>query len=326
MVLATDAYVLGVEVGARARRVALATLDGAVVALQTSANPPPRLDEAIADIDALGHACLSQAGVRPGKVLRVGCGFAGPVDSDAGVVLLSHRLPGWENVPLASLLEERLGAPTLVDNDARVAALGEARFGAGRGEQHLVYVHLGTGLGGGLVIHGRLVHGATTTAGEIGHLLVDENGPLCSCGKPGHLEAFASGTAIVQRALELSARLAPDGPLVTRLNQGAEATPALIFEAARDGDPAAQQVTTEAVHHLGIALANIVTTLNPGVIVVGGRVADAGPLLFEPLRGLVRRYAMAVPARAVKIVPSALKADAITIGAVALALQSLDWG
>jgi glucokinase len=240
-------------------------------------------------------------------------------------VLSSPRLTGWENVPLGSLLEERLDLPALVDNDARVAALGEARFGAGRGEQHLAYVHLGVGLGGGLVLDGRLYRGATATAGEIGHLLVNEDGPLCSCGKPGHLEAYASGSAIVQRALELAQQRGPGGALLGRVAAGESPTPALVFEAARDGDAAALQVTTDAVRYLAIAIANLVTTVNPAVIVVGGRVAEAGPLLFEPLHALVRRYAMAVPARAVRIVPATLRSDGILIGAIALAVQSLDW-
>jgi glucokinase len=305
--------------------VVLADLQGAIVAERSGADSSGRPAEMIAEVGDFFQACLAQVHARPEKVIRIGCGFGGPVDADSGVVLLSHRLPGWENVPLASLLEERLGAQTLVDNDARIAALGEARFGAGRGERNLAYVHLGTGLGGGLVIDGRLYHGATTTAGEIGHLLVTEDGPLCSCGKPGHLEAYASATSIVQRALTLAPQLAPDGPLLQRLDRGEQPTPTLIFEAARDGDPAAQLVTGEAVRYLGMALANLVTTLNPGVVVVGGRVAEAGPLLFEPLRSLVRRYAMAVPARAVRIVPTALGSDGIAVGAIALALDSLAW-
>jgi glucokinase len=295
------------------------------MAEQTSPPVPTRPGDSIAEIGAMLNVCLQQAQVRADKVLRIGCGFSGPVDVDSGVVLLSHRLPGWDNIPLASLLEEHLGAQTLVDNDARVAALGEARFGAGRGERHLAYVHLGTGLGGGLVIDGKLYHGATTTAGEIGHILVSEDGPICSCGKAGHLEAYASGTAIVQRALALAPQLAPSGPLLDRVGQAEEPSAKLVFETARDGDQAAQIVTSEAVRYLGIALANLVTTVNPGVVVVGGRVAEAGPLLFEPLRSAVRRNAMAVPARAVRIVPSALKADGIIIGALAVALNSLAW-
>jgi glucokinase len=323
--LVTDGCVAGVEISGRGRRVALADMQGAIMAEHGVTTPPPPPAEVIGEIGDLFQACLTAAHIRRDRVVRIGCGFGGPVDADSGVVLLSHRLAGWENIPLANLLEERLGAQTLLDNDARAAALGEARFGAGRGERHLAYVHLGTGLGGGLVIDGRLYYGATATAGELGHLLVNEDGPLCSCGKPGHLEAYASGTAIVQRALALAAQLSPPGPLLTSLNQGQQITPASVFAAARDGDEAARTITEEAVRYLGIALANLVTTCNPGVVVVGGRVAEAGPLLFEPLRGLVRRYAMAVPARAARITPGALKEKGIIVGAIALALQSLAW-
>jgi glucokinase len=323
--LTADGYVVGIEIGARGRRVALADLQGQVVARREATTPPPPPDATVAEIDGLLRACLEEASVRPDRLVRAGCGFSGPVDPSSGVVLSSPRLNGWERAPLAGLLEERLDVPTLIDNDARIAALGEARVGAGRGERQLAYVHLGAGLGGGLVLDGRLYHGATATAGEIGHILVNEDGPLCSCGKPGHLEAYASGTAIVRRALELAPRLAPGGPLLGGVAQGVTPTPAGVFEAARDGDEAARLVTTEAVRYLAISLANLVTTTNPGVIVVGGRVAEAGALLFDPLGALVRRYAMAVPARVARIVPTALKGDAILIGAVSLAIQSLEW-
>jgi glucokinase len=232
--LTADGYVIGIEVGVRGRRVAVADLEGKVVSQRQATTPPPDPDATIAEIDGLFRACLEEAGLRPEKLVRAGCGFSGPVDATSGVVLSSPRLDGWEGIPLGNLLEERLGLPTLVDNDARVAALGEARYGAGRGEQQLAYVHLGTGLGGGLVLDGRLYRGATATAGEIGHILVNEDGPLCSCGKPGHLEAYASGTAIVQRALELAQQRAA-GPLLGRLSDGIPPTPALVFEAARSG-------------------------------------------------------------------------------------------
>ncbi|MCC6625938.1 MAG: ROK family protein [Chloroflexi bacterium] len=322
--LTSEGYVIGIEIGARGRRLALADLQGHIVAERSATTPPGGPDATVGELGGMAAACLAEVRVRPDHLLRIGCGFSGPVDA-GGVVLSSPRLAGWEQAPLASLLEDRLGAPALVDNDARVAALGEARYGAGRGERNLAYVHLGTGLGGGLVFDGRLYHGATATAGEIGHLLIDENGPLCSCGKPGHLEAYASGTAIVRRALELVPRLAPDGPLARAQAASMTITPAQVFEAARDGDEAARAVTGEAIRTLAIALANLVTTTNPGVIVVGGRVTEAGPLLFAPLQALVRRFAMAVPARVVRIVPTALKSDAIVVGAVALAIQSLGW-
>lgn len=321
--LVSDGFVGGVEIGQRGCRVAVADLHGRIVADESRLGAPEPPLETIATIAALLQQAIAQAGLRPDQIVRLGCGFPGPVDVGSGLVLLSHRLAGWEDLPLGSLLEERLGAPILLDNDARVAALGEARFGAGRGERHLAYIHLGAGLGGGLVIDGRVHHGATMTAGEIGHVLMTEDGPLCSCGKAGHLEAYASGTAIVQRTLALAEEIAADGPFLRRLAQGMPASPTLVFECARDGDLAAQRIINEAVRFLGIALANLVTTFNPSVVVVGGRAAEAGPLLFDPLRSVVRRYAMAVPARAVRIVPSTLKSDGIIVGAIAMALQSL---
>jgi glucokinase len=295
-----------------------------MLATRYSPEPPAAPSGLLAEVTDMVQACLAQAGLRQENLVRIGCGFGAPVDAASGVVLPSRRFPDWDNIPLASLIEEQLGAPCLVDNNARVAALGETRSGAARGERHVIYIQLGTGLGGGIIVDGRLYHGATTTAGEIGHLVMAEEGPICSCGRPGHLEAYASGQAIVQRALALAQQQAPDGPLLGAAGNG-QPTPARVFEAAQQGDPAARAITGEAVHMLGIALANLISAFNPGVVVVGGSVAEAGALLFDPLGSVVRRYVMAGPARATRIVPARLRDEAVISGAIALALQSLDW-
>lgn len=319
-VLATEGFVVGIEVSGRGQRVAVADLRGQIV------ERTPLEGDTSLSADDLRHrlrdlvtGTLAKANITPDRVIRIGIAFGGPVDAGRGVILYSPRTPGYDNLPIAAVLENDLKVPTFLDNDARAAALGEAIFGAGRGEEHIIYVHLGTGVGGGIILNGQLQQGVTTTAGEIGNVIVNPDAHL-EGGRPGRLEAYASARAIVQRARERAINL---GGVSALLTMGA-LTPKKVFEAAQEGDIAAQETVDEAVRMLGLALANLVTTLNPGVIIVGGQVAEAGPLLFEPLRSTIRQYAMDVPGRVVRLAPAELKADAPLVGAVAMALQSLN--
>ncbi len=316
-VASTGGYVVGIEVSGRGQRVAVADLRGKILA-----RTPPGGDVSLAAEDLrvrlrdLVAEGLAAAGLSVERVVRIGIAFGGPVDAARGVILYSPRTPGYDNLPIAAVLENDLHVPTYLDNDARAAALGEAIFGAGRGEDHIVYVHLGTGVGGGIILNGQLHHGVTTTAGEIGNVIVAPDATPNGGGRPGRLEEYVSTRGIMaryrERAASLGLPMAADVP-----------TPGAVFAAAAEGDRAAREVTEEAVRFLGLALANLVTTLNPGVIIVGGQVAEAGPLLFDPLRSAIRQYAMDVPGRAVRLAPAELGADAPLVGAVAMALQSL---
>lgn len=316
-VLATEGYVVGIEVSGRGQRVAIADLRGQIIE-RTPAEGDTNLsaEELRARLRSLVSGALAAHNIAADRVIRIGIAFGGPVDAGRGVILYSPRTPGYDNLPIAAILENDLKVPTFLDNDARAAALGEAIFGAGRGEAHIIYVHLGTGVGGGIILNGQLQQGVTTTAGEIGNVIVKPEATEGG-GRPGRLEAYASARAVVQRYRE---RVATNG------GQGIAGalTPKRVFEAARTGDAAARETVEETVHLLGLALANLVTTLNPGVIIVGGQVAEAGALLFEPLRSVIRQYAMDVPGRAVRLAPAELKTDAPLVGAVAMALQSLN--
>ena len=319
-VLATEGFVVGIEVSGRGQRVAVANLRGEIVErTPLEGDASLSADELRLRLRNLVRETLAKASIPTDRAVRIGIAFGGPVDAGRGVILYSPRTPGYDNLPIAAVLENDLKVPTFLDNDARAAALGEAIFGAGRGEEHIIYVHLGTGVGGGIILNGQLQQGVTTTAGEIGNVIVNPDAPGGG-GRPGRLEAYASARAITQRARERATAAGGESVLL-----GPETlTPKRVFEAARDGDAAAQATVDESVRMLGLALANLVTTLNPGVIIVGGQVAEAGPLLFEPLRSTIRQYAMDVPGRAVRIAPAELKADAPLVGAVAMALQSLN--
>ncbi|HAF70918.1 MAG: Glucokinase [Acetothermia bacterium 64_32] len=245
------------------------------------------------------------------KPAAVGVSFGGPVQAEEGRVVLSHHVPGWEGFPLAGWLEERFGAPAVVENDANSGALGEWAFGAGRGTKSFLYVTVSTGIGGGWILNGEIYHGADGLAGEIGHLLIDLEGPVCTCGRRGCLEAIASGPAIARRAREL---LASERSVLQDLP---EITAREVARAANAGDPVAERVLRGAAQALGRALAQAITLVNPGRIAIGGGVARSGERFFTWTREAARRY---VPPQArVEIVPAQLLDDAPLWGAVALA-------
>lgn len=318
-VLAAGGYVVGIEVSGRGQRVALADLRGQIIE-RTLPNGDASLsaDDLRARLRTLVTETLQRANIPTDRVVRIGVAFGGPVDAARGVILYSPRTPGYDNLPIAPVLEDDLGIPTVLDNDARAAALGEAIFGAGRGEEHIIYVHLGTGVGGGIILNGQLQQGVTTTAGEIGNVIVNPDAATGG-GRPGRLEMYASARAIITGYRTRATASGGNALLATD-----PLTPKLVFEAAAAGDRAARETVDEAVQMLGLALANLVTTLNPGVIIVGGQVSEAGALLFDPLRSAIRQYAMDVPGRAVRLAAAELKADAPLVGAVAMALQSLN--
>ncbi|HEX3723725.1 MAG TPA: ROK family protein [Nitrolancea sp.] len=321
--LTADKYVCGIEIGGRGQRVVVAGGNGRIVGQARSIDsmaPASGVVETVKDL--IDQACNS-AHVAPEDIVRVGIAFGGPVDVDRGLTLLSHRVSGFENFPLVNLIEEHLGVPTVIDNSARASALGEIVYGAARGSSDVVYVHLGTGVGGGIIVDGRLLHGASSTAGEFGHMVVSVGGPICSCGKPGHLEAYAAAPAIVSRFRErLEAQSTTDFTSDRWLNPKS-ITVRSIFDAAKQGDAAARDVVVETVQVLGLAIANLITTLNPAAVIVGGTVADVGSLLMDPLSARVRQYSFPSAARRVRLTASQLGSDTTVLGAVALALESL---
>lgn len=277
---------------------------------------PPHAD-AEADVEtmrALAWDLLS--GERPAAV---GVSFGGPVDATTGMVRLSPHVPGWENVPLREMLEAEFGAPASVDNDANVAALGEHRFGAGRGYDSLLYVTVSTGVGGGWILHGQPWRGADGMSGEIGHTVVDPDGPVCVCGKRGCVERLASGPYIAQRAREWL-RAHPGRGQVLRDMAGHDleaVTAQLVSQAAARGDELAWEALEVAAWALGVGIGNAANLVNPQRFVLGGGVTKAG----ERFWGVIRRVARetALPDVHVDVVPAALGDDAPLWGAVVLA-------
>ncbi|MFH1857781.1 MAG: ROK family protein [Candidatus Omnitrophota bacterium] len=255
-------------------------------------------------------------------VLGVGVGLPGLIDYRKGLVHHLVNVKGWKRVPAASVLRQRLKLPVFVDNDVNVMALGEAAFGAARGFANVVCLTLGTGVGGGLILEGEIYRGASLSAGEVGHIPVTRKGPQCACGSQGCLETYVGNQAIVRRAAERI--LAGEQSLASQLVDGKlnQLTPEVLSQAAREGDHLACSVWKEIGGWLGFALTGIVHVYNPDRIVIGGGVAEAGEILFGPLRETLREYAMDFPLKHLKVVKAKLGNDAGVIGASVLARRS----
>ncbi len=279
--------------------------------------PDQGVDAAVRRIGDLVQSVLDRAGLAVASLAGIGVACAGGIDTARGVIVTpSPHLPGWAGLPLRDRLRERFPVPAALLNDASAAALGEHRYGAGRGASHLVLLTLGTGIGGGIVTDGKLYLGACGAAGEIGHMTVAD-GPKCGCGNTGCLEMLASGTAI---AREADRRLRDGEPSVLAAMAGETGTPLtaeMVAEAAASGDALAKSVLERAAYYLGVGLVNLVNIFNPEVIVLGGGMAELDHVFVDPARELVAERAFGVSAAAVRIVKAELGNEAGVCGAAA---------
>ena len=246
---------------------------------------------------------------------------AGGIDIKKGLVTSSPHLPGWHNVPLRDIVRDKYKVGTFLLNDASAAALGEHRFGAGRGVNNLVLLTIGTGIGGGIIIDGKLYHGPSGSAGEFGHTTIDVNGLKCACGNVGCLEMLVSGTAMAREAKRRIAQGERSSLVEMVAGKIEEITAEEVGAAAQDGDSLASDIITEAANYLGVGLVNLVNTFNPEMIIIGGAVAKLGDLLLDPARRLVKERAFPISAQAVRIVPAQLGDEAGLLGAAVFALE-----
>jgi glucokinase len=258
-----------------------------------------------------------------GDVAAVGFGIPSLIDQRTGTAVVAINLP-LENVMFADVMAERLDLPVFVDNDANLAALAEHRAGAARGYNEAVVLTIGTGIGGGLIVRGELYRGAIGSAGELGHVVIDLNGPPCGPNCPNHgcVEAMASGTALAREALRV-ARERPRSGLGRALAEGRELAGPLVTELAHDGDEAAIETIATIGRYLGVAITSFVNAFNPEVVVVGGGVMGAGELLLGPVRAEVAARALPPSRDIVEIVPAAFGVEAGMIGAAAFAFDGL---
>jgi glucokinase len=311
----TDPQAIGIDIGGTKIAGGVVTAAGRI--LHRTRVPTPPYDQA-ATLAALLAAVDELRAGHP-RVEAIGVGAAGLVEWPGGRARWAPHNT-YRRMELRRLLHERTGLPTTVDNDANAAAWAEARFGAGTGSDDLVLVTVGTGIGGGLVLDGRLYHGESGFAGELGHLIVAPDGDRCACGNRGCLEAMASGSTLGRLGREAAAG-DPGGRLATLAGRPGLVTGEVVFAAASEGDKVALALFERVGHWLGIGIASLVTIFDPDLVVVGGGVAATGQLLLAPARASFEQYVHGRTHRDLPpVVPTRLGGDAGLIGAATLAL------
>jgi glucokinase len=259
----------------------------------------------------------AETGAERSDFLGVGIGSPGPLDREKGIVIITPNL-GWKDFPLRDEVSKRVKLDATLDNDANCATLGEFWCGAAVGGKNVIGMTLGTGIGGGLILDGKLYHGSSDAAGEIGHTTIDSTGRRCKCGNYGCLEAYASGPAIAERAREALRGAEIESMLQSMVDGDLKRlTAQTVYEASKRGDAVAREVVRETARFLGAGVSNLINIFNPDVLVLAGGVTQAGDALFEPLRAEVRRRAFKPAVEACRIVPGALPLSAGVVGAVA---------
>ncbi|KIL38856.1 glucokinase [Gordoniibacillus kamchatkensis] len=311
---------VGVDIGGTSIKVGLCDEEGNLIQTYegpTDADQGP--DTVLDRIAEYVKKIVEQSSYEWEQVAGIGIGIAGFMDIPEGFVKLSPNFPGFRNVPVKRTLEAKLGKTVRIDNDANVAALGEAWGGAGRGISHIVAYTLGTGVGGGIIINGKIHQGATGMAGELGHMAIvpDIEAIKCGCGQIGCLETVSSATGIVRMAKEAVERGETTSLGVLERIEAKD-----VFDAAKAGDEVALRIVGRAAYYLGRSMALVAVVVNPKRFVVGGGVSKAGDILFEPIRETFRKFAPEVAQEGVDIVPATLGNNAGVVGAAGLNLRS----
>jgi len=320
---AKERYIVGVDLGGTNIVAGAMPLDGSrEIAMSTTptlaeGGAGAVVDRIAAMIDKVVAQTMSETGASRSAFVGVGIGSPGPLNRDKGIVIITPNL-GWKNFPLRDEISSRVKMEATLDNDANCATLGEFWCGAAKGGRNVIGMTLGTGIGGGLILEGKLFHGASDVAGEIGHTTIDSTGRRCKCGNYGCLEAYASGPAIAERAREALRGDESESILVSMVEGDArKITAATVYEAAKRGDLTAREVVRETARFLGAGVANLLNIFNPDTVVLAGGVTQAGDALFQPLRAEVKRRAFKPAVQACRIVPGALPLSAGVVGAVA---------
>jgi glucokinase len=322
-------WIIGIDIGGTNCVVGAVATDGSRIVGDRSRPTLPARGPAAVIADVVAMAAEVRTAVRdadPGaELLGVGAGVPGPLDVSRGIVLVTPNL-GWTDLPLRDELARGTGMPTAIENDANCAVHAETWVGAAQHGRYVLGLTLGTGIGGALVIDGKLYHGASDAAGEFGHMVIDINGPLCGCGQHGCLEAFASGKNIARRACEFLQ--GGRASMLTALVDGdlSKVTAELVYQAAGEGDALARQVADDTARYLGIGVANLLNIFNPDVVVILGGVTHARDQLFEPLRREVAARAFRSAVEACAIVPGALHGLAGVYGAARAFLDQREVG
>ncbi len=323
-----NSNVVGVDMGGTKTLAAVVDAEGNILSTAKIQTQAKRKTSIVIDrIAGCIQEAIEESPVDTDTIGGIGIGAPGPLDPDTGVVIFAPNL-GWKNVHLKTELETRVNMPTFVDNDVNVGTLGEHTFGAGRGVKDLVGIFVGTGIGGGIILNGKLYHGASKTAGEIGHIIVKAGGPKCGCGNRGCLEALASRTAMTK---EFQKAILKKGKksILSNLTGGdlGLIRSGVLAKALHSNDKLTQKVFKKTTKYLGICIGSIVNFLNPEMIVLGGGVVEAvGDKFLKDIRKAAKKYALPDTLKNVEIVEAQLGDNAGVLGAAALARQKLKSG
>jgi glucokinase len=311
-------HVLGIDIGGTKLAVGVSNAAGELLVtdrIPSNSGEPSELT--LARLIEVSRRAIDKAAV---TVAAAGVGCVGPLDQKTGYVINPVNLRGWKHVPLVDTLRDALRIPVFLDNDANAAALGEHRFGAGKGVANMVYLTVSTGIGGGIIVGHRLYQGENGNAGELGHMSVHFAGRPCGCGNLGCIETYASGTAIALRARE-AVMAGADSLMPALAGEIAKIDAPVVVEAVRRGDALANRIWDETIVALGSCLTSVIHAFNPHRIVIGGGMSNAGDLLFVPLRAQTKKHAMPMLYDACEIVPAQLGDQVGVLGAVAVGLD-----
>jgi glucokinase-like ROK family protein len=317
--------VAGVDIGATSIDLGVADFSGKVMVRYSE---PASVTEGpiriLARVCSLLEKLSQEHGSESSKIYGIGIGVPGPVDFSIGTLVSPPIMPGWDRYPINQTVQQWFpSANVVVDNDVNVMALGEIYQGAARGIENLIFVKIGTGIGAGIICEGKIYRGASGCAGDIGHIGVDKNGPLCHCGNRGCLETVAAGPAIANRAL-ISAQSGKSPTLLKYYEKNGDTLRAEdVGNASREGDTLAIEVIRESGQFIGDVLAGLVNFYNPGMIVIGGGVSNIGDLLLSSIRQTVLRRSLPLATRDLLIVFSEIGSDAGVIGAINLAMDNI---
>ncbi|RHW42682.1 ROK family transcriptional regulator [Neobacillus notoginsengisoli] len=316
-------HVVGLDVGSRSIKAIITTITGKLLVKKNFPLPPEVTKEMLLNFLKEAIHTIKQSGhINVDKIIGIGVAMHGIVDIEKGESIFAPNLD-LQNIPIKEVLEKEFKMAVKVENDARAMSLGELWFGHGGSYNSFVCVNAGRGIGAGIVINGKLFHGSNCISGEIGHMIIDVNGPKCSCGNFGCLQAFASGPAIAE-AVKKRIKMGYSG-LISELagNDPDKVTGELVYEAAKKGDQLCTAALEQAGHYLGIGLTNLIHTLNPDKIIIGGGVSNAQDFVFDAINRTVLQKAVTKPAKNTEILISKFGDDATVMGAVALILVEL---
>jgi len=323
--MSSNPLVLGIDLGGSKILTAVVNIKGEILSSDHRTTPAAKGPEAVIQVmqESMKQA-IEQAGVNAAEIGAICIGAPGLSNPETGVVFTSPHLPGWKDVPLKTIVEEETGIKTLLVNDANAAALGEMYFGAAKGARNFIYITISTGIGGGIVIDGEIYAGSLGTAGEIGHMTIDTNGPKCNCGNTGCWETLASGTALAREAKkriatgEKTSILEYAGGNIDKVN--AEA----VHKAAQQGDTLAKELIAQTSYYIGVGLTNLINIFNPELIVIGGGLSSIGDMLLEPAYKVAGERAYEVAFKSIRFARAELGRNSGVIGAAAYAFREIE--